>query len=72
MSITDLKKKIIYKIYSAPIKRQSSLRRIQFRVVLYNEIGHNPRDPANNKSASMQEKRLAKKISFDTYMTRGG
>ena len=41
-----------------------SLRRIQYRVVLNNEIGHNPRDPANKKSVSMEEKRLAKKDKF--------
>ena len=27
-----------------------SLRRIQYRVVLYNEIGHNPRDLTNETS----------------------
>ena len=41
-----------------------SLRRIQYRVVVYNEIGHNPRDPANKKSVLMEEKRLAKREKF--------
>ena len=34
-----------------------SLRRIQYRVVVYNEIGHNPRDPTNKKSLSMEEEK---------------
>ena len=56
---------IIYKIYSAPIKRKKrSLRRIQYRVVLYNEIGHNPKDPVNKKSVPMEEKKLAKEYKF--------
>ena len=42
-----------------------SLRRIQYRVVIYNEMGHNPRDPANKKSVSMEEKGLPKEISFE-------
>ena len=41
-----------------------SLRRIQYRVVVYNEIGHNPRDPANKKGVFMEEKRLAKRDKF--------
>ena len=41
-----------------------SLRRIQYRAVVYNEIGHNPRDPANKKGVSMEEKRLAKRDKF--------
>ena len=38
------------------ITTKLSLRRIQYRVVVYNEIGHNPREPANKKSLSMEEK----------------
>ena len=41
-----------------------SLRQIQYRVVVHNEIGHNPRYPANKKSVCMEEKRLAKRDKF--------
>ena len=43
---------------------ERSLRRIQYRVVVYNEIGPNPRDPTNKNSVSMEEKRLAKRDKF--------
>ena len=38
--------------------------RIQYRIVIYNEMGHNPRDPAKKKSVSMEEKRLPKRVNI--------
>ena len=40
---------------------------VQYRVVIYNEIGHNPRDLAKKKSVSMEEKRLAKVIRVEPF-----
>ena len=41
-----------------------SLRRMKYRVVVYNELGQKPRDPTKQKILFIEGKRIAKRDTF--------